>query len=96
MERIPCVYIMASGRNGTLYVGVTSDLIKRVWQHKSDFVPGFTGRYNVHSLVWFECHEDMASAIVREKAIKAWRRGWKCRLIETGNPTWADLYKALQ
>ncbi len=95
MERIPCVYIMASGRNGTLYVGVTSDLRKRVWQHKSDLVPGFTGRYQVHSLVWLECHEEMASAIAREKAIKAWRRSWKCRLIETANPVWADLYETL-
>ena len=81
--------------NGTLYVGVTSDLVPRIWQHKSDFVDGFTHRYGVHTLVWFEAHESMESAIAREKAIKEWspdESGWKVELIEKGNPTWRDLY----
>jgi len=91
----PCVYILASRRNGTLYVGVTSDLIKRVWEHKSDAVEGFTKRYGVHDLVWYEAHETMMSAIAREKAIKEWRRAWKLELIEKTNPEWRDLYKDL-
>jgi putative endonuclease len=88
----PCVYILASRRNGTLYVGVTSDLIKRVWQHKSDLVEGFTNKYGVHWLVWYEQHATMASAIAREKAIKEWKRNWKLELIEKWNPEWRDLY----
>ena len=88
----PCVYILASKRNGTLYVGVTSDLVQRVWQHKNDFVEGFTRRYAVHTLVWVEAHESMESAIAREKAIKKWKRVWKLELIEKGNPIWRDLY----
>ncbi|EQD80420.1 Excinuclease ABC C subunit domain protein [mine drainage metagenome] len=88
----PCVYILASRRNGTLYVGVTSDLVGRVWQHKHDCVPGFSERYGVHDLVWFEMHATMESAIGREKAIKKWNRAWKVRLIEAGNPEWRDLY----
>ena len=92
MVKQPCVYILASGRNGTLYVGVTSDLIKRIWEHKHDFVAGFTSRYSVHLLVWFEQHEVMESAIAREKAIKEWRRRWKIELIEKLNPDWRDLY----
>lgn len=91
----PCVYILASGWNGTLYVGVTSNLIKRVWEHKNDVVEGFTKRYRVHDLVWFEQHETMESAILREKAIKAWKRPWKITLIETANPTWQDIYSSL-
>jgi putative endonuclease len=91
-ERLPCVYILASKRNGTLYVGVTSNLVGRVWQHRTDAVEGFTRRYHVHDLVWFEMHETMASAITREKAIKAWRRSWKLELIEKSNPYWRDLY----
>ena len=90
--KLPCVYILASKRNGTLYVGVTSDLVQRIWQHKNDFVEGFTKRYGVHTLVWFEAHESMESAIAREKAIKEWKRLWKVELIEQGNPTWRDLY----
>ena len=90
--KLPCVYILASERNGTLYVGVTSDLVQRTWQHKNDFVEGFTQRYGVHTLVWFEAHESMESAIAREKAIKEWKRVWKLELIEEGNPTWRDLY----
>jgi putative endonuclease len=88
----PCVYILASKRNGTLYTGVTSDLVQRVWQHKNGVVEGFTKRYGVHLLVWFEIHETMASAIAREKAIKEWKRAWKIELIEKSNPTWRDLY----
>ncbi len=91
----PCVYILASRRNGTLYVGVTSDLIKRIWEHKSDAIDGFTKRYGVHDLVWFEQHEDMMSAIAREKAIKEWKRAWKLELIEKSNPGGCDLYKNL-
>jgi len=95
MNRQPCVYILASQRNGTLYTGVTSDLIKRVWQHKNDEVEGFTRKYAVHQLVWYELHETMATAISREKAIKEWKRAWKLRLIEEGNPEWCDLYDGL-
>ena len=89
----PCVYLLASKRNGTLYVGVTSDLIQRVWQHKNDLIDGFTKRYRVHTLVWYEQCESMQTAIAREKAIKEWKRTWKIRLIETTNPQWRDLYE---
>ena len=92
----PCVYILASKRNGTLYVGVTSDLIQRVWQHKNDLVDGFTKRYGVHNLVWYETCADMIAAIAREKAIKEWQRAWKIRLIQEANPEWKDLYDELQ
>ena len=92
MVKIPCVYILASRRNGTLYVGVTSDIIKRVWQHKNDLVAGFTKRYGVHMLVWYEAHETMESAIKREKNIKKWNREWKLDLIEQSNPQWQDLF----
>jgi putative endonuclease len=88
----PCVYILASDRNGTLYTGVTSDLIRRIQQHRSRVVEGFTRRHRVHSLVWFECHDSMYAAISREKAIKEWRRAWKLQLIESTNPQWRDLY----
>jgi len=91
----PCVYIMASRRNGTLYVGVTADLARRVWQHKGDMIDGFTKRYGVHTLVWYEAHESMESAIRREKAIKGWKRRWKLELIEKRNPEWRDLYEGL-
>jgi putative endonuclease len=91
----PCVYILARKRNGTLYVGVTSDLVKRIWEHKSNLVPGFTSKYRVHDLVWFEQHETMESAILREKAIKEWKRAWKIELIETTNRNWRDLYPDL-
>jgi putative endonuclease len=92
MTKLPRVYVLASRRNGTLYVGVTSDLPKRVWEHRNDCVQGFTSRYRVHTLVWFEQHECMESAIAREKAIKEWKRLWKIRLIERANPGWEDLY----
>jgi len=91
----PCVYLLASRRNGTLYVGVTSDLVKRVWQHKDHQVAGFTKRYDVTLLVWYELHGTMESAILREKAIKSWKREWKLALIEKDNPEWADLYPTL-
>ncbi|MCB1575623.1 MAG: GIY-YIG nuclease family protein [Xanthomonadales bacterium] len=90
--RLPCVYILVSRRNGTLYVGVTSNLPARVWQHRTDALDGFTKRYRVHDLVWFELHESMESAIGREKAIKEWKRAWKVELIQASNPDWCDLY----
>ena len=86
------VYILASKRNGTLYTGITSDLVKRVWQHKNNSVEGFTKKYNVKILVYYEICNDAESAITREKRIKKWRRAWKLRLIEEKNPHWKDLY----
>ena len=91
----PCVYIVASRPKGTLYIGVTSNLARRVWEHKNDFVEGFTKRYEVHDLVWYEVHDSMESAISREKALKKWNRAWKVRLIEEGNPWWSDLYEQI-
>ena len=91
----PCVYILASRRNCTLYIGVSSNLLQRVWQHKNDLVEGFTKRYGVHMLVWYESHETMENAITREKAIKDWKRTWKLRMIEKENPAWRDLYEDL-
>lgn len=92
----PAVYILASRRNGTLYVGVTSDLVRRIWQHKSDAVPGFTSRYAVHRLVWYETAESMEVAIAREKELKNWRRRRKLALIESANPGWRDLYSDIE
>ena len=89
----PCVYILASDRNGTPYTGVTSDLVQRVWQHKNDLVDGFSKKYAVHTLVWYKLHGTMESAIAREKAIKEWHRAWKLKLIESTNPRWRDLYE---
>lgn len=94
-ERKPCVYILASKRNGTLYVGVTSDLVKRAWEHRNNVVEGFTKKYRVHMLVWYEMHETMESAIAREKAVKEWKRAWKVRRIEEINPGWKDLYESI-
>ena len=91
----PCVYILVSSKNGTIYTGVTSDIVKRVYEHKSDAVEGFTKRYGVHTLVWYELHETMESAITREKTIKGWKRQWKLELIEKENPQWNDLYPSL-
>jgi putative endonuclease len=88
----PAVYILASKRNGTLYVGVTSDLIKRVWQHRQNLVEGFSRRHEVHMLVYFEHHASIADAILREKQMKKWNRAWKLRLIESRNPDWYDLW----
>ena len=92
MEKQFYVYILASKRNGTLYTGVTSDLIQRVWQHKHDMVERFTQKYEVKKLVYYEVHDNAESAIKREKQIKKWRRKWKLRLIEEKNPQWTDLY----
>ena len=89
------VYIMASKRNGTLYIGVTSDLVKRVWQHKNQAVTGFTSKYMVHHLVYYEVHSCAESAIGREKQMKKWRRSWKLKLIEEDNSTWNDLYEMI-
>ena len=86
---------LASKRNGALYVGVASDLRKRVREHKNDLVEGFTKRYHVHLLVWYELHETMDSAILREKRMKEWRRVWKLRMIESDNPAWKDLYDSI-
>jgi putative endonuclease len=94
-DRQFAVYILASQRNGTLYVGVTSDLIKRIWEHKEGYVAGFTKEHGVTQLVWFELHESAESAISREKQLKKWNRAWKIRLIEQTNPYWNDLYASL-
>ena len=91
LERDPCVYILASGHYGTLYIGVTSDLLGRLWQHRNEVIPGFTKRYKVHRLVHFEMLGDMAGAIAREKQLKRWHRQWKINLLERENPHWADL-----
>src|SRR4051812_39419971 len=88
----PCVYILASARNGTLYIGVTSDLVKRVWEHRNEFVAGFAKKYSTHDLVYYEAHDEMLAAITREKQIKKWNRKWKLRLIERDNPEWEDLW----
>ena len=90
-----CVYILASECNGTLYIGVTSDVVKRVWEHQSDFVDGFTKQYQVHKLACYEIHENMESAITREKQLKEWKRQWKVELIEKVNPYWNDLYPTI-
>ena len=92
MQKQFYVYILASKRNGTLYTGITSDLIKRAWQHKNGEVEGFTSQYGVKRLVYFETHQTSETAISREKQIKKWKREWKLRLIESNNPTWNDLY----
>ena len=89
------VYILASQRNGTLYVGSTSDLVKRVWQHKNKVVLGFTAKYNVHNLVYYEVHATIIEAARREKRFKNWPRQWKANLIEEKNPTWCDLYEEI-
>jgi len=86
------VYILASGFNGTLYIGVTSDLVKRIWQHKNKQVDGFSKKFNVDKLVYYEQHKDIESAITREKQMKKWHRTWKIKLIEKDNPEWKDLY----
>jgi putative endonuclease len=93
MERKPAVYILASRRNGTLYVGVTGNLVKRVWEHKKDLVDGFTKKYAVHLLVYYELFDTMPEAITREKQMKRWHRAWKLRVIEVMNPTWRDLWE---
>jgi len=95
MENQFYVYILASKRNGTLYIGVTSELPKRIWEHKEGLVEGFTKKYNIEIVVYFEVHENIESAITREKQLKKWNRKWKLRLIEEKNPEWNDLYKTL-
>jgi len=92
MDKAFCVYMLASGRNGTLYIGVTSNLVQRVWQHREEFVDGFTRDYNVKDLVWYEQHDSAEAAIAREKQLKKWKREWKIQLIEATNPYWNDLY----
>ncbi len=88
-------YILSSKRNGTLYTGVTSDIIKRVYEHKQNVVEGFTKKYSIHMLVWYEIHDSSESAINREKQIKKWKRAWKLELIEKENPGWIDLYESI-
>ena len=91
----PSVYILASGRNGTLYIGVTSDIVRRIGEHKSGAIEGFTKEHGVHRLVYVEFHDRMEDAIVREKQMKKWRRPWKLELIERDNPQWHDLYEEM-
>ena len=95
MERAGYVYIMASGKNGTIYIGVTSDLPKRVWEHRNGVVGGFTKRYRCKLLVWYEAYEDLQEARLRELQMKEWKRAWKIRLIEEQNLDWDDLYPSL-
>ena len=95
MSKQPAVYILASKPNGTLYIGVTTDMSKRIWEHKKDLVDGFTKKYGVHQLVYYELHDDMVSAITREKQMKKWNRAWKLELIEKQNPAWRDLWEEI-
>lgn len=95
MNKQPCVYLLSSQRNGTLYIGVTSDLIRRVFQHRNEVVDGFTKRYKIHDLVWYEVHEMMESAILHEKQLNKWSRIAKIRLFEQQNPNWQDLWLKL-
>ncbi|HEU4774124.1 MAG TPA: GIY-YIG nuclease family protein [Lysobacter sp.] len=92
MDRQPATYLLASDRNGTLYVGVTGNLVKRIWEHRNHLGEGFTRQHEVTRLVWYEMHDTMESAIIREKRIKKWRRDWKLQLIEMNNPYWTDLW----
>src|SRR5690606_16093668 len=95
MPKQPAVHLLANSRNGALYVGVTSNLVQRVWQHREHLADGFSRRYGVAMLVWYEQHETMESAIIREKRIKKWNRSWKIQLIEAMNPEWRDLWTAI-
>ena len=88
-------YIMASGPHGTLYTGQTDDIARRAWEHREKVQPGFTRKYGVSRLVWYEAHESREAAVIREKQIKAWKRRWKIEMIQSGNPTWRDLYEEL-
>ena len=90
-----CVYLLASRRHGTLYLGVTNDIVRRVYEHKNKLLPGFTAKYGVDRLVWYETYSDVTEAIRREKKLKKWRRDWKISLIEADNPDWRDLYDAI-
>ena len=89
------VYITASRRNGTLYTGMSDDLVKRIWQHRNNVIPGFTKKYNVKTLVWYERHETRESAFIRERQLKKWKRAWKLALIEASNPGWRDLWEEI-
>ena len=93
MSKTYYVYLLASSKRGTLYLGVTSNLVKRVYEHKENLADGFTKRYSIKELVWYEAHEDVVAAITREKQIKKWNRNWKIELIESFNPEWRDLYQ---
>ena len=95
MEKLPCAYILTNKPRGTLYIGVTSNLPQRIWQHKNKVTKGFTEKHKLNKLVWYEVHDNMMSAIEREKALKAWKREWKIRVVEEMNPTWGDLYDDL-
>jgi putative endonuclease len=95
VRTMPFVYLLASNPYGTFYVGSTFELARRVWQHKTRAIPGFTAKYGVDRLVWFETHERLETALVRERHIKKWKRDWKINLIERENPNWADLYPFL-
>ena len=91
----PAVYLLATKKNGMLYIGVTSSLVARTWQHRNHVVEGFSKRYNVETLVWYELHPTMESAILREKQLKKWNRAWKLRLVEEANPQWRDLWQEI-
>ena len=95
MDKLGFVYIMASGRNGTIYLGVTSDLLKRAWEHRNGVVAGFTKTYRCHLLVWYEAHDSIEGARQRELRMKEWKRAWKVKEIEGLNPDWADLFDTL-
>ncbi|PJK01259.1 excinuclease ABC subunit C [Lysobacteraceae bacterium NML91-0213] len=95
MDRLPAVYILGSGRNGTLYIGVTSDLISRTWQHREHLVDGFIRRYGVTQLLWYCAADTMEAAILREKQLKKWNRNWKIQLIEKQNPYWNDIWPTI-
>jgi putative endonuclease len=90
------VYILSSERNGTLYIGVTAHLLKRVYEHKNDLADGFSRKYHIHNLVWYEIHQTPGAAITREKQLKAWKRSWKLQLTEEANPDWKDLYECIR
>jgi putative endonuclease len=92
MDRQPAVYMLTNRRDGTLYIGVTANLLARIWQHRNDLIEGFSRRYRLHRLVYFELHQSMYNAITREKQLKEWRRSWKVELIECTNPEWCDLW----
>ncbi|HEX6860344.1 MAG TPA: GIY-YIG nuclease family protein [Caulobacteraceae bacterium] len=95
MEKSPAVYVMASGQHGTIYIGVTGDLIRRTYEHREGLTPGFTEKYGCNRLVWYEMFTSIEAAIHREKSLKRWPRAWKCNLIERENPLWQDLYPVL-
>ena len=95
MSKEPAVYIVTNKRNGTLYIGVTSNLVQRIWQHRQHEADGFTAKYGLHKLVYFEPHSSMYEAITREKQLKKWKRDWKIRLIENNNPQWLDLWEGI-